>query len=60
MEDKELKKRLKKIPDADKNGDPIYKIDNNKTKKPKLPLFLEDSSEASQGNAQDIKNKTEE
>lgn len=29
MEDKELKKRLKKIPDADKNGDPIYKIDAN-------------------------------
>lgn len=27
MEDKEFKKRLKKIPDADKNGDPIYKID---------------------------------
>lgn len=27
MEDKELKKRLKKIPDADKNGDLIYKID---------------------------------
>jgi hypothetical protein len=26
MEDKELKKRLKKIPDVDKNGDPIYKI----------------------------------
>ncbi len=42
MEDKELKKRLAKIPDADKNGDPIYKIadaetsggkSNNKTKK---------------------------
>ena len=30
MEDKELKKRLKKIPDVDKNGDPIYKIDVNK------------------------------
>ena len=30
MEDKELKKRLKKIPDADKNGDPIYKIDTVK------------------------------
>ena len=29
MEDKELKKRLKKIPDVDKNGDPIYKIDVN-------------------------------
>ena len=28
MEDKELKKKLAKIPDADKNGDPIYKIDN--------------------------------
>jgi hypothetical protein len=27
MEDKELKKRLKKIPDLDKNCDPIYKID---------------------------------
>lgn len=26
MEDKELKKRLAKIPDADRNGDPIYKI----------------------------------
>jgi hypothetical protein len=29
MEDKELKKRLKKIPDVDRNGDPIYKIDAN-------------------------------
>jgi hypothetical protein len=28
MEDKELKKKLAKIPDVDKNGDPIYKIDN--------------------------------
>jgi hypothetical protein len=30
MEDKELKKRLAKIPDADKNGDPIYKIATEK------------------------------
>ncbi len=30
MEDKELKKQLKKIPDVDKNGDPIYKIDDGK------------------------------
>jgi hypothetical protein len=29
MEDKELKKRLNKIPDIDKNGDPIYKIDGD-------------------------------
>lgn len=27
MEDKELKKKLKRIPDADADGDPIYKID---------------------------------
>ena len=27
MEDKKLKKRLKKIPDTDENGEPIYKID---------------------------------
>ena len=26
MEDKKLKKELAKIPDADKNGDPIFKI----------------------------------
>ena len=32
MEDKELKKRLKKIPDVDKNGDPIYKIDVRRDK----------------------------
>lgn len=31
MEDKELKKRLAKIPDADKNGDPIYKITDVET-----------------------------
>jgi len=36
MEDKELKKRLKKIPDVDKNGDPIYKIDLG-DKKPDAP-----------------------
>ena len=33
MEDKELKKRLKKIPDVDKNGDPIYKIAVGQAKK---------------------------
>lgn len=26
MEDKKLKKKLAKIPDVDKNGDPIFKI----------------------------------
>jgi hypothetical protein len=37
MEDKELKKRLKKIPDTDKNGDPIYKIDSVEPKGDKKP-----------------------
>ena len=27
MENEQPKKRLNKIPDVDKNGDPIYKID---------------------------------
>ena len=31
MEDKKLKKKLAKIPDVDKNGDPIYKIADVKT-----------------------------
>lgn len=30
MEDKDLKKKLAKIPDVDKNGDPIYKIADDK------------------------------
>ena len=34
MEDKELKKRLGKIPDVDENGDPIYKIDGDLSEDP--------------------------
>ena len=35
MEDKELKKKLAKIPDVDKNGDPIFKIaDAGESRKP--------------------------
>lgn len=40
MEDKELKKKLSKIPDVDENGDPIYKIDvdlGRKHEAPKAP-----------------------
>ena len=40
MEDKELKKKLSKIPDVDENGDPIYKIDvdlGGKHEAPKKP-----------------------
>jgi hypothetical protein len=36
IKDKKLKKKLDKVPDADKNGDPIYKIDAaKKDTKPK-------------------------
>ena len=37
MEDKELKKKLRKIPDVDENGDPIYKIDTDLGKKHDAP-----------------------
>jgi hypothetical protein len=43
MEDKKLKKRQKKIPDADKNGDPIYKIDVTKIESIKDELARKDS-----------------
>jgi hypothetical protein len=45
MEDKELKKRLRKIPDVDKNGDPIYKIDNGtSSKKESKPIKKDNKS----------------
>ena len=68
MQDKELKKELDKIPDVDENGDPIYKIDagggdpseQNTEKDSKIPLFMRDTPDAPHGNAQDIKDSTEE
>ncbi len=68
MEDKELKKQLKKIPDSDENGDPIYKIDDASKepvevitdKTPPTPLFLSHNPDVPQGNLQDEKNKTKE
>lgn len=64
MEDKELKKKLSKIPDADKHGDPIYKIDNEPDEeadeKPEDPIFIKDSPEAAQGNTQDVQDKSQE
>lgn len=66
IKDKELKKQLDEIPDVDKNGDPIYKINNVEaseevTGKPAdIPLFMKDTSDAPQGNEQDLKDSTEE
>ncbi len=65
MEDQELKKELGKIPDVDKNGDPIYKIDVDSSEEITdesidVPLFMKDTSEAPHGNVQDLKDETEE
>ncbi|MFL6468038.1 MAG: hypothetical protein ACJ72Z_08785 [Pyrinomonadaceae bacterium] len=35
IKDKKLKRKLDRVPDVDKNGDPIYKIDDVKTSAPK-------------------------
>ena len=35
IKDKKLKRKLDRIPDVDKNGDPIYKIDSNNKPAPK-------------------------
>ena len=44
IKDKKLKKKLDKVPDADKNGDPIYKI-TGAGKEPKPPKEKERKSE---------------
>jgi hypothetical protein len=63
MEDKELKKRLKKIPDVDKNGDPIYKIDDSEKVPDELPEIGDSSNMADdesefKDTPQDLKNTT--
>ncbi len=45
MEDKELKKELDKIPDVDKNGDPIYKIDDSSEKAENDSPTIEDETD---------------
>jgi hypothetical protein len=65
MEDKEVKKRLKKVPDVDKDGEPILKIESagerrEKSRRAKVPLFLRKSRSSAQGNQQDEKDETPE
>jgi hypothetical protein len=67
IKDPDLKKDLDKIPDVDENGEPIYKIDEDidlseedTEKDLEIPVFLQDNSDVSQGNTQDIKTSTEE
>ncbi len=64
MEDKELKKRLKKIPNVDENGDPIYKIDEDLSEKSKdeIPDIGDSSNTADESKfkdtPQDLKDDT--
>ena len=64
MEDKEFKKEFDKIPDVDKNGDPIYKIDEGLSEKVTndLPDIGEISNTADESKfkdtPQDLKDET--
>ena len=65
MEDKELKKKLAKVPDVDKDGEPIWKIESpeertEKRNRADVPLFLRRNSSADKGNPQDEKDETPE
>ena len=65
MEDKEVKRKLAKVPDVDKDGEPIWKIETpeerveNQNRKD-VPLFLRRNSSTDKGNAQDEKDQTPE
>lgn len=53
MEDKELKKKLSKVPDIDEHGEPIWKIQESdrrdeERKRSKMPLFLRKTPSAGQ------------
>lgn len=60
MEDKDVKKTLAKVPDVDRHGEPIWKIEEadkreEERKRSKVPLFLSETPSAAQGNYQDEK-----
>lgn len=55
IEDPDKKKELDKIPDVDKNGDPIYKIDSNEPGE-EISIIAEDSK--FQDTPQDLKDET--
>jgi hypothetical protein len=65
MEDKELKKKLAKVPDVDQDGEPIWKIESpeeriEKRNREDVPLFLTGNSSTHKGNPQDEKDETPE
>lgn len=58
----EEKKELDKIPDVDKNGDPIYKIDDSEKAPDELPEIGDSSNTANESEfkdtPQDLKDET--
>jgi hypothetical protein len=65
MEDKEVKRKLGKVPDVDKDGEPIWKIESpeeriEKRSRQDVPQFLKKGGSTDKGNPQDEKDKTPE
>ena len=65
MEDKEVKRKLVKVPDVDKDGEPIWKIETSEERienrnREDVPLFLKRNSSTDKGNPMDEKDETPE
>ena len=65
MEDKEVKRKLAKVPDVDKDGEPIWKIETPEERLENrnledVPLFLKRHSSSDKGNGRDEKDETPE
>jgi len=65
MEDKEVKRKLAKVPDVDKDGEPIWKIETSEERienrnLEEVPLFLKRNSSTDKGNPMDEKDETPE
>ena len=65
MEDKEVKRKLAKVPDVDKDGEPIWKIETSEERIENrnledVPLFLKRNSSTDKGNPMDEKDETPE
>jgi hypothetical protein len=65
MEDKEVKRKLAEVPDVDKDGEPIWKIETPEERienrnREDVPLFLSRNSSTDKGNPMDEKDETPE
>ena len=65
MEDKEVKRKLARVPDVDKDGEPIWKIQSpeeriEKRSRQDVPQFQKRGGSTDKGNPQDEKDETPE